>query len=252
MDYCKLCKTEIANQENSHIIPKFFRKRISSLPYKLMLATLDGETTLEQDIPKQSFILCSICEKKFNVQETDFANLIVKLIDNYPSYPNAFNQLYINGQEYLQCKKLKPVILKLFLYSIIWRCSISSLESFNNFKLPIKVEEEIRRYLFSYSGTKLNYNTNILEILDNQPDYHLVLIKSKIKTNEILAAANFGQTAHIIFMGDFLLFFYTTELPIIPGHENYSNKQNENAIIVIGSTEKWQTLTNLIIDKFIK
>lgn len=156
----------------------------------------------------------------------------------------------LDGQKYLTCTKLEPIILKLFLYSIIWRCSISSLPAFKNFKISENIEEEIRIFLNTNLELHPKSQARSLKTTD-VPDYHIVLIKSEEKTNQLLAASNLGENAYMILMADFSLFFYTTEMPIVNGHEKFSNRQSEKSKIVIGNNEKWQLLTNMVVNRFL-
>ena len=77
---CKLCQKNVANQTNSHIVPKFLCKSLfESLPnrHAIVIDRAMREWKI-QDIPKESYVLCNHCEQSLGTVETIFANLILE------------------------------------------------------------------------------------------------------------------------------------------------------------------------------
>src|SRR5690606_26727093 len=125
---CKLCKDEVANKPNSHIIPKFMSKRLfeSTKPRHTLQINRDGKQVILQDTPKENNILCHSCEKRFEVVETYFSRVLIDINSlTSAKWKYTISNHYQN--EIIVCDDLQPTLFKLFIYSIIWRCSISSL-----------------------------------------------------------------------------------------------------------------------------
>ena len=79
-----------------------------------------------QDTFKESHILCTMCEKRIEVIETLFSKIIDD-IHNYEKHPNKFTLGRLGTQDFINCNDLNPVLYKLFLYSLVWRASISGI-----------------------------------------------------------------------------------------------------------------------------
>jgi hypothetical protein len=68
---CTLCKINIANKKNSHIIPKFLCKGLFTTHSRhTLVINRNGKTQKRQDTPKESYIFCVVCEKRMEVLET--------------------------------------------------------------------------------------------------------------------------------------------------------------------------------------
>lgn len=193
---CKLCKNAIADKTNSHIMSHFLIKEVINYEgskerdkeYSFSISPQNievyfGQNTLTLDIFKKiygrefsydeideinkgnipnpyarDYILCSDCEKKLSVIESYFQdNVYKKLKEGKP----------ISG------KNNENLIIRLFLYSLIWR--MSSVK-FNNFQLDANTEEKLRVILDKC------LSNNVKELLENVvnnkaeiTDYPLIL-----------------------------------------------------------------------------
>lgn len=250
---CNLCKIEVANKPNSHIIPKFMSKRLFEFtkPRYTVQLNRNGKKVKLQDTPKENNILCFGCEKRFSVLETYFSRVLID-INSLKNAKRSYSIINQHQNEIIVCDDLHPNMFKLFIYSIIWRCSISSLFVFETFKLPPNIEEEIRCFLdinLNLSHKELMKN---LEKINTIPQYHTCLIKPKNKTRGIFTAYNFGEDAFAIYTVDYALFFYTSEMPLIERHQLFSNKDNEKVRVVLGNDEDWKTLNKLVVTNMLK
>ena len=255
MEKCKLCKTNVADKMNSHIIPKFMCKRLFEdvMPRHSIEINSKGKSKKIHDSPKENNILCTGCEKKFEILETYFSKKIVE-IHNFTNVKDRIDLETISDQKYLICKNIKPTIFKLFIYSLVWRSSISKLNEFEKYHIDDKVEEELRMFL--NDNLKITHK-ELFENIENDikyPSYHFCLIKPIARNNQsrgIFTAFNSGEKAHLLMLIDFAVFFYTDENSIGPTLKFYSNKQNEKVIIAMGGIEKWIDLNRMIVDKML-
>lgn len=248
---CNLCKLKIADKSNSHIIPKFMCKGLfeKAKPRHSIAINNKGKSKNIQDTPKENHILCSNCEKRIEIIETYFARKIID-IHNYNNLKNNFEVKKISNQEYLSCETINPKAFKLFIYSIIWRTSISNLNEFMKFKIEESIEEEIR--IFLNSNLKITHK----ELVDNfekivlTPKYDFCIFKPVIKSNlsrGIFTTYNTSENSHIMLIVDFAIYFFTSDENIDDTFKYFSNSQNEKVLIPLAEIEKWNELNKIIV-----
>jgi hypothetical protein len=201
-----------------------------------------------QDIPKEDQILCRACECKLGKLEDYFARFFIE-INNLGNAQRSYTIDQLFGQEVIFCNDLNPTIFKLFIFSLVWRCSISKLSDFGNFKLESNVEEDLRVFLNNNLKSTHKELMESLNEIENVPYYHFCITKPKSKTRGIFTAFNFALNAFTIFTVDYALFFYTNENPYVEVHKNFSNRDNETVKIAIGEDEKWINLNQSVLDK---
>lgn len=192
-DPCLLCRTRLATKKNSHILPDFVTKTILGSDNRKIIYGIPSQASKikkDQDTPKEDYILCPECETKLGVLEREFAN--------YLYYPLVRRELH------LFTRKLNPVdpsitiviprqrpgfLYHLFIWSIIWRASISSHSAFSAFNLGNDLEEELRSTLdlFIKPSTEMMenfYSFNRLAF----PTYHTAVYLSPMQNS---ATSNF-------------------------------------------------------------
>lgn len=212
-----------------------------------------GKAKKIQDTPKENNILCTNCEKKMEVIETYFSKKIIE-IHNYSNVKEKIDLKTIADQKYLICKEINPTIFKFFIYSLVWRSSISKLHEFNRYSIDKNVEEELRAFL--NDNLKITQK-ELFENVERQtayPSYHICVIKPLHKTKEsrgIFTAFNSGENAHLLMLVDFAIYFFSDESSIDLTLKFYSNKQNEKVVIAMGEIEKWSELNKLILQKML-
>jgi hypothetical protein len=162
---CRLCQNAVADKTNSHILSHFLIKkainyegqneREKELSYSITSQNVDvyfGQNTLvphilekiykkelsQEEIDKivsdnttnpyaRDYIFCSNCEKRLGILESEFQGEIYSKLPNKLTFSQELN-----------------LIIRLFIYSLIWRMSIVK---FNNFSLSPKLEEKLRKIL---------------------------------------------------------------------------------------------------------
>lgn len=249
-DKCLLCLINDPNKRNAHIVPKFLTKGLFSIEHhrKTIAIHKTGKSKFHQGTPKEDFILCGNCEKRIEVIETELAPIIKKL-HNYSKFPNEFEHVVRGQMEYLRCISVDASLYNLFFYSIIWRLSVSKLESYGTLKLPANVEENIRCFLhdnlcISKSELAIKMKKEI-----RSPNYHFVLIKPKVKTDPpggMLSAHSYNENEHLITLVDFILFFFVNDQVIKPPLKPITNSIDNVFLVGIGENNHWIELNSML------
>ena len=100
-----------------------------------------------QDIAKENYLFCPSCESYFSFMETYVAERLhkrlwtVRLNEQFPYQENE------GGVGWKTCLQVDPKIFRLFIYSILFRCSVSSVRLHEGFKLDVKEEASIKSIL---------------------------------------------------------------------------------------------------------
>ena len=249
---CKLCHTRKADQTNSHIVPKFLSKRLfeNSAPRHTLTIDRTGRTTKLQDTPKEDYIFCKFCEKRFEILETYFARRI-KELNEFQKHPNQFILRALDTQEYILWLNLDPKRFLLFIYMIVWRVSISSELVFANYKLKPDSEETIRSFIdtnLSISHKELlNNPIHVPETLN----FTICVMKAKEHNEEtrgMLIASHLSETTYLLFITEFVIILYfdpeTTEI----AHRVFALNNQIQLEIPVAQTKKWQGMLELIYD----
>lgn len=220
-DICLLCKTKPATKKNSHVFPKFWLKnmfitkdnqregwQISTTP-----RNLDKVGQKVQDSPKQDYLFCPECEERFGVVERYTANHFYNRYRD-PSTSEDFPVTRKPRPEldYVTALQVNPVMFKLFIYSLVWRASVSTHPVFNNFKLPAKVEEGLRELLDIYiRNTEADTIAFSQQHASEFPHLPLNIVTTAVASD---ATANFVQPflapdgKVLIFANEFIIIFY--------------------------------------------
>ncbi|WP_298321243.1 hypothetical protein [uncultured Aquimarina sp.] len=251
MQNCLLCKVNIADKRNSHIIPKFLCKGLFEkvTPRHSIEIRRNGRNKKIQDTPKEDNILCTACEKRLEILETMFAKRINKL-HKYSDFPTKFKLKDLHKQKYLECSGINPTAFKLFIYSLVWRTSISKLYQFEKFKIPKSDEEILRSFLDINLKSTHKENLNTFDKINDVPAFHNCFIKPIEKSDEsrgIFTAYNYAESSHIILVVDFAILFFTNGAKLDLAHKTFSNKQNEKVLVFLGSNDTWNDLNKLVV-----
>ena len=210
-----------------------------------------GKAKKVQDSSKENNILCTNCENRISILETYFARKIID-IHNYNNIKDRIDLMTVSDQQYLIYKDLKPTVFKIFVYSLVWRSSISSLHEFEKYKIEETIEEELRIFLnenlaMTQKELFINVDKNI-----NYPSYDFCVIKPVSKNKDsrgIFTAFQSGEQSYLLMLVDFAIYFFTHQNTMNETFKFYSNRQNEKVIIAMGDVEKWKALNQLILDK---
>lgn len=248
MKTCKLCLKNPADQNNSHIIPKFMGKRLfeNIKPRHSVQIDIGGKFDKIQDTPKEDNILCKVCEKRFAILEHYFSLKLIS-IHNHSNQKDKFKIHSDGTNNTLECLNIKKEALMLFNYSLIWKVSISSVYAFLKMKMPNSAEESIRKFLDdnlknTHSELLQNFNQ-----INNVPEFDCFTFKCNA-TNEftrgIFTAYEFAENSFGVFLVDIIVFLYI-EKEIVP--EDFSiikNISTKNALISLATPKEWKFLNN--------
>lgn len=159
---CKLCNLNDADQTGSHIL--------SALSVKSMIgdrgkekgyvispdATENYRKNVKADLIKEDYILCRSCEQRISYAEgyiaSEFSNKIRK-----SNFKVNFPVSYLDEIEFVTCEKLNPHAFQIFLFSLIWRASLSNTKVFLPFKLSQNVEDALREILNNLLPPRKDY-----------------------------------------------------------------------------------------------
>lgn len=256
IDICLLCNEKNSTKENSHLIPKFFGKGIfyGTKPRHGILIDNNGTTTKIQDIIKEDYLFCADCEKGFSIFET-YCSLRLERLNNL-RYFNQFKKFKRGEFEYLECKDLDIRIFNLFIYSIVWRVSISNHYGFLKFKLPTQKEEELRKVLKEYIVPTQNALIDKLEKLKELPNHSHVMIRPNKKLrppSSMLSGASINDCIHQLHLVDYLIFYITDRDRLVEGFREIDNN-NLDKLVRIGLTDPklWESFNFDLINKMMK
>ena len=165
---CKLCLQEnVEMHKDCHIIPKFFYKMGGLFSEEATMFYPDyntGEANKWKVSPSkkgeyEQYIFCTNCEKLIGKYE-DYAG---KLFGNELKDKITKTTLKDpDGVEYLQYGDVDYKYLKLFVYSLFWRASISTREIFS-LKFEENVEEDLRKAILTGNpGASHAYPVNFI------------------------------------------------------------------------------------------
>jgi hypothetical protein len=158
---CKLCLLEKVLHKESHIIPRFLiRENLKNEKGKLTPISISTKSNSINELGQISSngyseynILCIECESKIGFYE----DYVAKIIYTNPSIRISpiktevqFTNIKATAIRFSNVDKGK---LKLFLLSIIWRCSISKISVFENVKLGT-YKNKIRELIYSQNDSE--------------------------------------------------------------------------------------------------
>lgn len=251
---CKLCQIQVADKLNSHIVPKFMSKNVFDIKgHKKTTFYLkkDRKPQPKQDTPKEDHILCSNCEKRFEVLETYFSTRISALHE-FKAFPDRFFYMKYDGIGIIECKDFNPTMFKFFIYSIIWRMSIS--KEFQSLKLQDDIEENIRVFLDKHLKKKQGDLLDSLDDVSYLPEYEICMFKCVDKDSEgnMLSASNHDEKLYTFMLAQFCLFLSTDGSGLLKQTLRFSNKQNKNVLIGALSKQEWKSVFTILLMKSVK
>ena len=152
---CKLCRQEKELLKSSHIIPNFMYNHIYDKNHKLIFtdpqAFAKGTAIVKRPSSGawESNILCRDCDGRIIQNYENYGKQVLFSKENVPKINlSCKNYVSIDGQEYDIYYDLDYKKFKLFLLTILWRASISSLPYFNEINLGFH-DEIIRKMILN-------------------------------------------------------------------------------------------------------
>ena len=219
-DICLLCESKKATKENSHIIPKFMGKSLLGLTGTKRAYILDTDkghlpADFTQDIAKENYLFCPDCESYFSFMETYIAERLHKrlwtarLIDQFPYQENG------GGVGWKTCLQVDPTIFRLFIYSILFRCSVSSVKLHDGFKLEAQEHATLKDILIKFISP--SYKEFIHAIANNKKNisaFPFVLYTSKTfenPTTNTIFTSTYNKNPYVLHLNEYILIFSFVE-----------------------------------------
>jgi hypothetical protein len=250
-DICLLCQENNSTKKKSHIIPKFFGKGIfdGSKPRHGIKIYKNGKRKRVQDIIKEDYILCPECERGFSIFETYCSFRLERF--NELRYFSKFNWIKRGDFEYFECKELDIRIFNLFIYSIVWRVSISENYEFGAFKLPDIEEKNLREFLKRHIKSTQSELIDAISKVEFLPNHSHVIIRPKKKLrppDSMLSAVSLNEWVHEIHLVDYIIFYFTDKEKNTDGLKEIENNNLVNMVKVgLASIEGWKSYSNEMI-----
>jgi hypothetical protein len=257
-DICLLCDTNKAIKENSHIIPKFIGKTLlndGGTNRGYILDTSRGHLPADviQDIAKENYLLCPDCESYFSIIETYIAERLhkrlwtVRLADQFPFYENG------GGVNWKVCAQIDPNIFRLFIYSIIWRCSISQIRLHSEFKLTEDEENLLKKNLQMFiSATHKEFIFKVERKGTNVSIYPFVIYTAQTfpnKTSNVIYTSTHNRNPYVLYLNEYILLFSFTKNDMMERFDFLVN--DDSSLIKIGffSEEFWKSENKRFYDQ---
>lgn len=140
---CKLCLENKDLCSESHIIPHFLYKFITGENNALVFLDSSRATT-RYNSEYEGNILCQDCDNRLIGQLDSYAAEFMHL--EFGLGP-AVREITLENKPHIVYEN-HPAYdykrFKLFLLSVLWRCSISSRMFFSRIKFPVEIEEDLR------------------------------------------------------------------------------------------------------------
>lgn len=243
-DICLLCKNRKSNNTQSHIVPRFISKSIFIKGgFILDTGNADKPPTPTQDSAKEDYILCVECEAYFEKIETYIAARIQNRLRAANRQDDFDDKTNGSGLRLKQCLAVNPWIFRLFIYSIIWRCSISNTRVHKDFKLSVDEEEILRNALNQfYSATQPDLLENIKKADGIVPIVPFIFFTSDYFTNttkNVIATSPFTKNPYFLQLNEYILVLSFNDWPLKPGFDFLLNNENEDIKIGFLKEQLW-------------
>jgi len=205
------------------------------------------------DTAKEKYLLCEDCERK------RLGSLDTYIFEHfYRRYRNPYfaadfvtvprSTTHPGELDLLACKSLNVGMFKLFIYSLVWRASISSLPGYRYFRLSDHTAEVLRRTLNSYlhedAQQTINFiNANVPAFPQLQYTIYTSLDLPSSTSNLTSNPHDFENGELMLFINDFIIRFYTRW----DERTRYNPTMNSGEYVttlVLVKEDQWQNLIN--------
>lgn len=149
---CRLCLNEKILLKKSHILPKFLLNKVLN-KNKEGFVVMAVDTSSQKKVFDNAYepnILCNYCDNKILGGYEDYGSKF--LFGPLGKKDIISHEIF---QTYIDVKNVDYQKLKMFILSILWRCSISQI--FKEVKLSESQEEKLRKILFLNQPISQNF-----------------------------------------------------------------------------------------------
>ena len=253
-DICLLCKKNLATQRKSHVIPKFFGDGIfyGTKPRHGISIDRTGQQRKIQDITKVDFMICPGCEKGISIFESYCILRLERF--NQVKYFGDFKNHKIGNFQFFECNKIDIRIFNLFMYSVVWRLSVTDQFEFQKFKLPQDDEETLREIITKSifkSQNELIDNLNDVATLSKHSHVILRPIKKLRPPRSMMSAASLDQETHQICLVDYLIIYLTNQNKLVPILKEIDNNNLERLPrIGLSGIQSWESFNNDLLNRW--
>jgi hypothetical protein len=258
-DTCLLCQIRKSTKRNSHIFPKFWVKSILGSDSKKEGYTVSSAAEKLgqkiQDSPKEDFIFCPECEARFGFLERYVANSFYNIYkdsaysSDFPIVINAGDELNI-----MSAINVSPFLFKLFIYSLVWRASISNRPVFTNFKLKQNDEEQLRKiintYLQSNEADTISFFSGNGNGFKSLPFNLITTLEPADSTSNMIAPFDTEDGRILLFANEFMIIVYLDWNAPNSGSKSY-NMGSQQVCISIVDLGEWQRLHGIIVNMLV-
>jgi hypothetical protein len=229
--------------------------------YTIGTHTGDKPPKYEQDSPKEDFILCPDCESYFSVVETYINERVHRRLWDIRKIADFTEETNAGGAKWKTCINTESKIFQLFIYSIIWRCSVSSTPLFTKFKIDSEHEEGVRKSLHAYKAiTQSDLLTSIMKNEALFPSKFVLMTceSNSEPTKNVLMHMTGNKNPYTLILNEYMLFLSFIENEKQQGFQELNNPIPTEEKVKIGflKEETWdghrQSLNQFVVNKTIK
>lgn len=239
MKICTLCESNPATKKNSHIFPRFLGISLLTTPdNKRKGFTIDEKAFAEgskpqsptQDSPPN-------CETKIGAIERNFSNQFYTVLQDKERW-NAIHEIVSpKGYKVKHLAEVDYQQIKLTVYSMLFRASISSLDYFLDLKINKSSKERLRQIL--------NSDRDFEDI-----PFSIITPESDFDSTRNYIYANSNSFSECMLWANELLIFVNLEGSNNELIQHFSDATSENGRITVGviPEHSWDSLRKLLID----
>lgn len=259
---CLLCQENPADKENSHIVPKFMTKSIlgkssDKRGYRVLSDRLHERPEFTQDSDKESHILCISCELYFSVIETYISTRLHNRIWDIRHQENFISNQSLDGTVYKVCAEIDPIVFNLFLFSIVWRCSITSSFTFSDFKIGERESELIRVALHSVKRTKQKELIERLAYpINPMPKFHFILATAEYFPDSSMNLVCWDEAdndwSFVLYLNEYILWVSFDNHPRLNVFEYLNTNHQSNVKLVFLSAGRWNEVREALLHTIFK
>lgn len=230
---CKLCGSE-KKLIRAHIIPEYFYKELYDTGHSFF-AFQEDQNAIKRSLKRKGFydlnILCKECDAKLGTQFDDYGAAILWGSSHKKIEMIDFVSDIDSRVKWREVRNADAERFKLFLLSILWRASISTLEFFKDVDLGRKHESQIKNFLLGHDLPLLDHYGIIMQhcAIANPETRKLISSIRRYRKNT--------KTYYAALFNGLMIIWYISENQVPKGLDKFTLTKS-NGIKVIFSTKQ--------------